>query len=1435
MRTRLNAPKRLPVPGAAMAVSIAIILVTGIEPSAWAERWWNVPSRSSSPPAADEADDAIDRAAAPDQASPILGTALTIVSDGTAPWEDRPLEVPGIGTLPGKRGVADPGDDTGPGDPVVRSWDTVTYRLAVSIRDAAVEDLVAEVVLSGPVVWDAQQVVALGLGSCRGGATVHDAGRRLRCVVGRIEAPPAVTIALDLSARVSGSAPQGAAITAAASVRGADVVPDPDPARCQVPRDGGCDATAPDVTVSSVPSAELRKFLVEVSPATVDGALGRSLKWRLDAVLGADGDLRGTSAPVGGPWTLPDWWHATGRGTTVLDLPVRLMGCTHVGEGAEWACDQPGGDGTPVEVTIEQLDLAAVMSDRAATTLAKVVGALDVELWVPEADLLATKWDVTFQNCFATAIGRPDEPLWAPVDAQGQLNLGGLLEPVQNNCAVAVLPVPRPAGPGGGGGGGGRERPRPPRTSEPVRPRPPRATPTPLASVTKRYTPIGLGDGVAEGTEFAAEVAVRVLADDALPEVIACDKWDNGTHTLREGGVGGVSAWWRNTDGELAEMDPDNIVVEFAKGPWGRQVPDHISVGERWYRQSVSTCTDSAAIAPPGWATADRVDFQNAGRLTIDARDVNMVRARFVDPVPPGVEVWIEVMLRAESNPAGAWLMNYGAGAWGQGAAGSPGSGTWQAEGCFGATGAGSCRACPKPAPGSRWRPGPLGDMLVHAGVPVWLRKQNDPPAPAGSPIILAGETAAFTLKASTFPKPGDPPPPDYPPGASAVQVVLTDTLPAGMTYHRGSATLSSEDMDGNGVLDPGEDLNGNGRIDQDVPFEPSVAEPAFHGATTLVWRLGDLPYATESAVIRYEARVSRLVRAGTALTNWVGVAAKGDAPPACTRPIRPRPLPTPFSALSDPPSSQDPAAPDDHRPALQADPAKAEQDGPGDVVTGLCAWAQVIVANAAAAQVEKQPRPAVVASGEDMEYRLGLANLATRPAEWFDAVDILPRPGEPRDPESRIGGGIQDISVEPDGSWRPIEVWASAADPDALDTAGGGVRDGLVDPVAAWGGGHEGGVGLGGRDWPCRLADVGSARCREIGSAGDVTALRLWGPDPQPGRTGTAVDSFLPMDGPPRFVDITLGVPGSRPGDVAHNAWGGRFEGLPLPVFDGAVIRVPPLPTPTPAMTPTPESSRTPTPAGSATPSSTATATAARTATRTATATEVAVHAIYLPTGLRLPCAPRPVDTALVIDVSSSMLRAAGDGGSKLDAVMRAAHTFLDGFEPATGGRRVAIAVFNERAWVVQPMTADRVRLDAATSGLAQHIAEGTRLDLGLLAGAEALGDAAQGRWRAMVFLTDGLPNRVPTPDGGGRQEDTVLAAAERVRAAAIEVYSVGYGRVNAPDIADRISPELLRAIAGDGSKYYETDDAGELAVVFRRIAAEIGCGRASEGIVHR
>lgn len=1317
-------------------------------------------------------------------AQAILGAALSILADGTAPWEDRPLQVLGLGTLPGTRGKHDPGDDLGPSDQVVRSWDAVIYRASFSVREAPAEDLVARVSLSPLAVWDAGQLAALRLAGCPGGAQLEDGGRTLVCRVGRVQAPPAVTVALDLSARVSGAALQGDTVEAFLAVRGQGLVPDPDPAGCAQPQADGCDAAAPVVSVSASPAAELRKVLVSVAGAYHGGVLGRQLQWRLDAVLGADGDARGSSLPVGAPWVLPDWWRLTGRGSRPLDLPVTLVSCSDPSGRADWTCGQPGGPGTPLEVTIHRIAAERSLPNGIASAAPQVVGQLDLLLWVPEAELQANGGDVTFQNCFATEIGVPGRSLWRPQDARGQPNLGGAMEPPANNCSYAVLPVPtavptsRPPRPA-----------PPPRPGPPGRPAPP-PTPAPVVvGLSKRYQPFTQGAGVTDGTEFTAEVRAQLAGGGALPGLVLCDKWDNSSHLLRDGGHGGFRLW-QQIDGGLPEPYDGSlrVAVEAAAGRWGRRRGAQLSLGRAWYLQATTRCDDAAPDGTPGWVPLAGVDFGNQGQGTLDARDVNLVRVRFLDGVPVARAVWLELFLRAEQNPPGTWLMNYGTAGWGSGR-----TAVWRADPCSGATGSRSRSECPVPAPGTRSIPGPLGDMLVHVGVPLWLQKRTDPVAPSGAPVVNAGEPVRFVLEAASYPRPADPPLPPYPPGAFAPAVQLSDVLPAGLIYELGSSRIDSEDLNGSGGLDPGEDLNGNGRLDRDVPFEPALRAGPAEGETTLTWRIGDLPYQRRVPLIRYAARTSRLLRGGSSLANMAALWAGNDRPPDC-------------------------------RPGLR------EAEG------GRCAWAQVIVANIAAAQVEKLPRLPLVLPGEPFVYRLALANLTSRPVEWFDAVDLLPRAdgGEPREPPSRIDGGIQGLSAQVLPGGAPLEVWASAKDPEQLDVLGGTPRDGLVDPVAAWG---APGAGLGGPDWPCRLAEVGGSRCPAIGAQAAVTALRFWGPDPKPSRTGGSGDSFLPAGSPPRYIDLSLRAPGSQVGNLAHNAWGGRFESLPLPVFDGAVIRVRPPDTPTPTVTPIPSPTASPTitpsptltvtPSPTLSPTPTASPTITPSPTLTPSPTPTPIYRIYLPLILRIPCLERAVDVVLVVDVSSSMRRPAGDGGSKLDAVLRAARAFVDRFQPGPARGRVAVVAFNQQAWLLQPLTEDRAALDRALAALPGLMAEGTRLDLGLQAGAAALAAVEAPRVKAMVFLTDGLPNRVPTPVAGGTQEDTVLAAAAAARAAGILIQAVGYGREDAPELVDRILPWLLRAIAGPGGGYRETDDAGQLAETFRVLAAELGCVR--------
>jgi Mg-chelatase subunit ChlD len=146
----------------------------------------------------------------------------------------------------------------------------------------------------------------------------------------------------------------------------------------------------------------------------------------------------------------------------------------------------------------------------------------------------------------------------------------------------------------------------------------------------------------------------------------------------------------------------------------------------------------------------------------------------------------------------------------------------------------------------------------------------------------------------------------------------------------------------------------------------------------------------------------------------------------------------------------------------------------------------------------------------------------------------------------------------------------------------------------------------------------------------------------------------------------------------------------------------------------------------------------------------------------------------------------------------------------------------FNDRAWTQLGLSRDRAAIEAALAGLAEQLAQGTRTDLALAQGLAAL--AATGRDEAsqpvLVLLTDGLPNRVPTPVAGGGQEETVLAAAKRVKAAGIRLFAIGLGQ------PEEVPGPLLSAAATSPEDYFFAPDGEDLEDIYRRIAGSLtGC----------
>ncbi len=315
----------------------------------------------------------------------------------------------------------------------------------------------------------------------------------------------------------------------------------------------------------------------------------------------------------------------------------------------------------------------------------------------------------------------------------------------------------------------------------------------------------------------------------------------------------------------------------------------------------------------------------------------------------------------------------------------------------------------------------------------------------------------------------------------------------------------------------------------------------------------------------------------------------------------------------------------------------------------------------------------------------------------------------------------------------------------------------------------------------------------------------------PPPVSTPTPLPTTTPLAARPRDVSNLAPEVPERP---QHNEWIPSRSLGDIERLCGAM----PTWTPTPGPSPTPSPSPTPT----ATPS----ITSSPPPTETSTLTPTPGHwTIYLPLADRESCIRRrkPVDVTMVLDMSTSMYRPTREDRSKHDAALEAARLFIDQMEltPSASGAsdRVAVVGFNETAWIEIGLTNDRVAVDAALDRLLAKIVEGTRLDLAIRRGQDAIEGPGRDpdRVPVMLLLTDGLPNRVPTPTPTGRQEDTVLAEAERAKERGTLIYTIGLG------LPDDVFRKMLERAATRISMFYFAPDGEDLAEIYDQIAGEL------------
>lgn len=685
------------------------------------------------------------------------------------------------------------------------------------------------------------------------------------------------------------------------------------------------------------------------------------------------------------------------------------------------ACSQAGGPGTAVTCTFNDTN------DKTLTFFTPL-SELDARDAPPD--------DNAGSDTLVNSVGL--SPAWEPQDQAGVSNWGTGTEYQGNNTASNTLELDT-------------ER-----------------------SVNKAFDPRSSSTParVVDGTQIKAFVdySTGSTGTDNLVNPILCDKFDNSRFALRD--IGGGNAATVSLGGNAG---PPTYVIEYGyNSGWGTH--SAASDNAEWYLQNTTNCADASATS--GWVTGSQVDWTNSNGATINAADVNMVRARIIGTLQPtgANRIRMTVNWTVLDNDAGEWLIN-------SSSFYDETIATWQNSTCYGSSG-GNCPNPPQLS-GSQ-RPGDRADAYIHVDAPVSIRKQVCEPGDANdcnydSVLAAPGNIIPFVL----FPHVGDldwnNDEPVWPtPGAAAQSVVVSDVLPKYLAYQAGSATVDN------------------------VPVEPAIAnDTPGPDQTTLTWNLGTVASGA-TPVIRFNARVSAFAPNEVNLVNESSI-----------------------SSPSDP------------------SPSRFKRDS-----------AEVSVRSSARAAVDKLTLTPMINAGDDIQFELSYANLSSTVVEYTDWVDIFPFNGDYNGTNYHGTfefAGVTGPVAKPGatGTPNPVQIWLSAVPGSVLDPKDG-FTDGFLNPVTAYGGFFN---GLGGADWPCQIAAAGTGGCPALSA---VTAIRIVGPDPNTGGSGAGA-SFLSANEGQFALTLTFNTSGNQKGDQYKNKWGGRFEGLPLPVWspDDAEARI--------------------------------------------------------------------------------------------------------------------------------------------------------------------------------------------------------------------------------------------------------------------------------------
>ena len=711
----------------------------------------------------------------------ITSPTLTVVSDGTAVFDADD----------------EPGNDSGANNGIVRTNDTVQYRLEYGYDGPTTDPYLTSTLPAG-MEWLATPPQCTGTGTAPSPTGVYDSvtgepgGDRRMLVCQRETADAAGTESLSPVARVTTGSVNGEVKEVFFELGDADGQP-------------AVTSNTVSTTVSAGAFYDLRKSLLGNGGTTGPGSEGTEegiySMYGIGIVVAhptrtGEQGLKGIT-PLASPITFTDDlsgmtpntrlmnWSLTGGPSTGCPLTSGNSGlpASRIGLGGSTAANAvpdtgtitcvPGEPGGTIEITLAGTDtrgLSFPTQNGAGNALPPgtfYVATGSLYTWTPVSDISGTQ---TVTNVFQD---------FDPDDVAGNSNFGDGTEPLDNNTHSRAIVA------------GGVSQLKAYRDFE-----------------TGAYPPSGSGNRTGDiraniGSRFLSTVQYR---RQLLPtsNLIVCDVFDNTSQrlTARTAEIGPARV-------NVSGLTSDDYVIEFGAA----NSPPTTFADAR-----SSTCDDDAAV----WSE-DPTDATLGGTISPDGyRDtIDRVRVRFSEPLPGDRGATLNIYLRVfgssaldpENNPDGTLVSNYGR-------IRSGDTPTWNAT-------------TYNPSDHS----GAMGDRINLVRGEVRVNKSALEQIPGSGTQVAPGTDAKYRLQPSVETVGGGTP------GDPMRDVVVTDLLPA--TEPRLTVNpLSVTSPDGAEVefcdLCDGSDWS-------ETP--PNAA----HGVR---WKFGDVTPGTELQPLEYSARV---------------------------------------------------------------------------------------------------------------------------------------------------------------------------------------------------------------------------------------------------------------------------------------------------------------------------------------------------------------------------------------------------------------------------------------------------------------------------------------------------------------------------------------------------------------------------------------------------